>query len=272
MLSTDNHPYEEIFCHIFSFEACLEKLFSDRLLGRLHCTEAIPSLTEISKTYWYPPVREAAEKAIRAITQRSKNESPNNQSDFEPEFFDYMFGISCSYKYTEDFGENNDRSSTHGDYIDSDELKKLVYKYNLSFFLLDAAELETEEKLPGVVGVRVSNGYLVGSYRGEWGGKLVFIDSKGKQTILLNDNVTDIHKLGTHIVAVTGLAHWGSNKGILYKVFNIGDGGWQASKWKALPGAPVRSKLSENGNLLVDCYGGGIVEILSNGEMKMVER
>ncbi|SPF36067.1 hypothetical protein SBDP1_1450009 [Syntrophobacter sp. SbD1] len=98
-----------------------------------------------------------------------------------------------------------------------------------------------------------------------------FINSKGKQITLLQENVKGIHKSGSDIAVVAGLAHLVSNRGFVYTVTRKADGKWQVVKWRALPGAPRSSVLLENGNLLVNCLGGN-VEISTSGKMELVEQ
>jgi hypothetical protein len=77
--------------------------------------------------------------------------------------------------------------------------------------------------------------------------------------VLLSENVKAIHRLGAHVVAVTGLAHLGIDEGMLYRVQRAPDGELAALPWKRLPGAPRRSGLLDDGSLFVGCHGGAVV-------------
>jgi hypothetical protein len=158
-------------------------------LGRLHAAEAVPALTDISTSYWYPPVREAAQKAVLAITQGSQYPSRYHQSNFAFEFFDYEeIAITQNRQAAKDEYEKKVQSAgSEKDSLDNAQLKKLAYKVDMRPFIAAPEPKKgdfTKVQVPGA-GVRVKDGYLVGSSRGGWGGELVFINSKGKQTTLL---------------------------------------------------------------------------------------
>ena len=120
-------------------------------------------------------------------------------------------------------------------------------------------------------GVKVDDGYLVGSDRGEWGGEIAYVNREGKARILMPLNTEAIYKTKAGIVAVTGVAHMTFNSGCLFKISKTADGRWGAEKWRVLPGAPRFSRLLKNGNLFISCHG-GMVLISPDGRMRSVTR
>lgn len=243
-------------------------------LGRLQAGQAVPTLTDVSTNYWYPPVRDAAKKAILVITEGNQYGSKYHPGNFAFEFFDYM---NVERADNQPAQENNGPQSSRHYRIDKDalsatQLAKLAYKVDMRPFVAVPPEEEntdfTETQVPDV-GLKVTHGYLVGCSRGEWGGELVFIDSKRKVTTVLAENIVGIHRFNSEIVVVTGLAHLTFNRGCVYKIKKSPNGQWIVNKWRALPGAPRSSGILQNGNLLVKCLG-GIVEILPGGEIEFV--
>jgi hypothetical protein len=162
-----------------------------------------------------------------------------------------------------------------GDYLGPEQLKKLAYEAKIASVGVGKDGRTPEphitliQQVPSL-GIPVEGGYLVGSNRGEWGGELVFLDSEGKQTILLHDNVRGIYRMSSGIVAVTGVSHLGMGHGAVYKVSKGEDGTWRASQWKVLPDAPVTSGVRPNGNLFVACYKEK-VEISPSGDVETVK-
>ncbi len=247
-------------------------------LGRLHATDAIEALTDVSKEHWFSAVRAAAKQAINVIKGEATYEALDQKRSILPGFFDYMdVGTSDGLSVSEE-----DRRNDHppyidqGDRLDEAQLKKLVYKAQIGYAdsTTDGGPVEmrvkTIDQVPEV-GIRVAGGSLLGSDRGEWGGELVFVDSEGNQTIILHKNVQNICTLSSGIVAVTGLSHLMMDEGVLFKVTRGDDGTWHTSKWRVLPDAPLTSGLLANGNLYVGCYLGS-VEVAPSGEMKAPER
>ena len=107
--------------------------------------------------------------------------------------------------------------------------------------------------------------------RGEFGGEVGFIDRTGKAEVIAQMNTEAIYQTEHGIFAVTGLAHMSMNNGLIYKLGKNADGAWTAEKWRALPGAPVFSRLLQDGRIFVSCYG-GIVLVSPDGSMKSLTR
>ncbi len=246
-------------------------------LGRLRATEAMQALIDVSKGHWYRHVRLAAERAVLVI-QGQITYAPQDQearamllpSDFVGiEAFDEAL---CE----PNLWENHPPYVGQSDHLDREQLKKLAYKAQIGYLDPNAAggilkpSFKAVEQVPEV-GIQVTGGYLLGSDRGEWGGELVFIDSAGKQTTLLSENVHEICTMPFGIVVVTGLSHLGIDGGDLFKVWKDDNGVWRTSRWRVLPDAPSTVGMLANGNLYVGCYRGS-VEILASGDLKAAER
>lgn len=67
---------------------------------------------------------------------------------------------------------------------------------------------------------RFMGGMLLGGDRGEWGGELVFRNSRGKDNTLLKENVVSIEVVEQNAYVFTGLSHLGTSFGSLYVVTN----------------------------------------------------
>jgi hypothetical protein len=221
-------------------------------LGRLRARKALPALAAVSKEYWYPPAREAAKRAMASIRD---SVVPASRSDETANYDDDFF----------------DRGKTDSDWITEKEARSLRFPVAVTPDDLMSIPVRMrggrdEEKMRGV---KVDDGYLVGSDRGEWGGEIAYVNRAGKARILTPLNTEAIYRTKAGIVAVTGLAHMTFNSGCLFRISKTAEGEWSASKWRVLPGAPRVSRLLKDGNLFISCHG-GMVLISTDGRMRSV--
>ena len=261
-------------------------------LGRLQAKEALAALDRTTLQHWYPPVREAAR--VAAIRIRSGTGDPERQrgDNFALEFFaDDVSGndLRACKKYRE---KPLDEPAGTKLYARTSErqLRQLKYPSEIvSFGASDEAEqkaagadvirvhpgnlMEHHEPIEQVpdVALRVDNGWLAGSSRGEWGGELVFISDAGHTQRVLDENVEDIYRLGTGIVAIVGLAHLTMNNGAVVELKEGPDGRWEAKAWRILPGAPAASFLVAAQGLIVETIGHGSIRIDAEGGMSMAD-
>lgn len=263
---------------------------SARALGRVGAPDALEALDRTAAGHWYPPVRDAAREAaagIRSGTTRTERASGNN---FVPEFFAFKFindGLpECKLRY-----EARPKSSRTKLYYATASRKLEQLKYPAEVLSYGAAD-EAQQKEAGAdiievhpgnlmehresieqtphVALRVEDGWLVGGNRGEWGGELAFVGDDRRTRQILDDNVQDIHRLGTRIVATTGLAHMGLRRGRIVELERQPDGQWQARPWRTLPGTPATSVATPNG-LVVAIVGGGAILVGIDGDMQTTD-
>jgi HEAT repeat protein len=262
-------------------------------LGRLAVPEAIPALRSIADSHWYPPVRAAAKSAIEHIEHRTPYERKFHLNNFPLEFFDYQAlgheQDACERPLPRQVAESPQRK-LHAP-IASKALESLAFtRLEIRFrgMPADEAGMEGDEghnpieaatgnfveqriakvQIPHVA-LRVENGWLVGSNRGEWGGELAFIPDNGPAQILLNENVEDIYELGGQVVALTGLAHLMSNHGTVHALARGASGKWSATPWRALPGAPQSSWPVDTGEVLINVASGGTLLLRQDGTFRI---
>ena len=258
-------------------------------LGRLHAKSARTRLEALARSHWYPSVRAAAKLALNHIADGTPYALQYHADNFPFEFFAYeSMGRDvkvCEQPTLSALPEPTDRKL----YPDTarDALKALAFEtIEISYGPPEGTEPDPEtgiievttqnavqyrKKLTQIpqVALRVEQGWIVGSNRGEWGGELVFIDDAGEQQIIAETNVVDVYQLGHRIVAVTGLAHLWMNEGMLLQLSRSESGTWTSTPWRSLPGAPQTSTPVETGELLVNVYNGGSVLIADDGAMRM---
>lgn len=260
-------------------------------LGRLQSQAALPALRATADTHWYPPVRNAAAQAVEHIEQRKSYESRFHRDDFAFEFFDFEHlgqeQASCSKPLPKRKPESK-RRKLYTDHasakLDTLAFETVVIGYGPATPPEPAADGKNEviELTPDnlvehrtptrqvpTVALRVDGGWLAGSNRGEWGGELVFIADNGSVDRLLAENVEDIYRLGGQIVALTGLAHLSSNRGMVHSVSRDASGDWSVRPWRALPGAPARSWPVKAGEVLIDVASGGTLLLHPDGAFRM---
>ncbi len=260
-------------------------------LGRMKSELAIPALKATAEGHWYPPVRDAARKAIEHIKTGENYENEFHKSNFAFDYFSYQqFGLeTCEKIALAPTPEPKDHKLYKSNA--KEELDSLAYpSVILSYGANDEAQqqeadpngiivvnehniVENREEIKQVprVALRVGDGWLAGSNRGEWGGELVYIADNGNVTEIINSNIEDIYKLGDRYIAITGLAHLTMNNGMIYELFQAADGNWRAKEWLALPGSPRTSWFVETGEILINTSGGGSILLSQNGSMRMAE-
>ena len=234
-------------------------------LGRLHAKAAIPALELVARRHWYPPVVTGAQKAIRVINGEEAYTSRWHQRNFAFEFFAYQ-NVAIDNPTSDGAEPMSKRPAGE---LDSAQLARMSYPVEIVGYGTEGRVVEKTMAKPSC-GLKVPNGFLLGSNRGEWGGELVFTDGASTAVRVIEDNVQGIHRLPCGIVAVTGLAHLTLNHGMIYLVEVPASGKPRATKWKSLPGAPRKSDLLQDGRLFVSCYGGDIV-VSVDGRISMAE-
>jgi hypothetical protein len=96
----------------------------------------------------------------------------------------------------------------------------------------------------------IDGGRLYGIDKGEFGGGLYFDDGQGHVSQLGDMNVQAIARLGTDIIAISGLSHLGWVNGAVYKLERGQHGDWHATYWRRLPWAPYGA-VAEPGQLRI---------------------
>jgi hypothetical protein len=87
--------------------------------------------------------------------------------------------------------------------------------------------------------VKVSDGFLIGFYAGEWGGSLYWFSEDGKQNYKISDHmVIQFIKRERKLYAIEGLAHMGTSYGNIIELNKV-DGKWIAKEYLRLPLAPA---------------------------------
>jgi len=263
-------------------------------LGRLYAKSAIIPLQKISTEHWYPAVRQEAERAIRHIRQSIPYTSsyPNN---FAFEYFETFPEQESEDDHLDldgiEFIQEPEEMKLY-EKISPDKINSLSYKAEIITIDAEDAEEQKAEKgedaiivvhkdnmverrtvidqIPDVA-LRVNNGWLVGSDRGEWGGELVFIDENGQKDYLVHDNVKDIFKLGSKYIAIAGLAHLMANNGFAYILKSDKEGNWSCECWRRLPGAPQYTGMLKAGGIYIKTYGYGDIVLHEDGTFRMFQ-
>jgi len=265
-------------------------LASTAALGRLQATDALAALDRTASQHWYPPVRDAARQAASRIRTGANELARPREDNFAMEYFSDLAdpdGLPTCKNHREAAVDEPAGTKLYAR-TSSRQLKRLSYASEVvSYGASDEAEqkaagakiievnpgnlMEHRQQIRQVpdVALRVEGGWLAGSSRGEWGGELVFIGDDGSSQRILDENVEDIFRLGTRLVATTGLAHLSMNNGALVELKKGADGRWTADTWRILPGAPAASFLVKPDGLLVKTMGRGAIVVNADGGMRM---
>ncbi len=140
-----------------------------------------------------------------------------------------------------------------------DELQSLSHTATIYSYGPNGQQTTSVEQSPQVA-VKMWDGWLTGSDRGEWGGELVFVDASGSPEILLNDNIHDIYKTDNGAIVVAGLSHLVSNNGSIYLVTKNGASVDYRILF-GLDGAPEESWMTSSGEIYINTsYGASVLK------------
>jgi HEAT repeat protein len=249
-------------------------------LGRLRSSASLDALKRVRDSHWYPPVRELAASAIRHVETGSEL--------VESDFWQYapVDGSPKTCASTADkrapesrtrklYAERNDPGlatlayesaiRSYGPPADAKPNKNGVIVMTPDNMQEHVEKIRQEPS----VALKVSDGWLVGSDRGEWGGELVHLPARGAHDLVYEANVADIFQLGDRLVAITGNAHMMFNSGKLLRIEKNDGGRYIATPWKRLPAAPSTSWLIGGDRLLINTLDGGTVIVDAAGGLRM---
>ncbi len=113
------------------------------------------------------------------------------------------------------------------------------------------------------------NGWLAGLDAGEWGGRLIWFSSDGKQKIvILQDNIRGIAKVGKETLILRGLNHISMDKGSVSKLIKDVNGNFQIQDLVKLEFMPKSFVVESNESILISLRD-KIVRVKTNGEMEI---
>jgi HEAT repeat protein len=249
-------------------------------LGELQSSASLDVLEHVRDSHWYPPVRELAASAIRRIETGSEM----LEFDFLP--YTSVEGSPETCATTADRRMREPKSRKLYAELHDPGLASLAYDSAIRSYgppegtqpdrdgmivMTPDNMQEHVEKIRQVpdVALKVSDGWLVGSDRGEWGGELVHLPTHGAHDLVFEANVEDIFLLGDRLVAITGNAHLMFNSGTLLRIEKNDSGRYVATPWKRLPAAPTTSWLIARDRLLINTLDGGSVIVDAAGRLRM---
>jgi hypothetical protein len=90
---------------------------------------------------------------------------------------------------------------------------------------------------PYTLSVADPPGRLLGTDRGEFGGELTWVPAAGEPQVIWRGNINGLATGPSGVVAVSGLAHMGSNYGWVLRLTRE-QGAWRVRQAVELPGAP----------------------------------
>ena len=102
----------------------------------------------------------------------------------------------------------------------------------------------------------LSGGTLLGFDAGEWGGRLIFLDQQGQTTLINEDNVSGLAKVGAHVLVFSGLAHMSMNTGSIAELIRDKNGVPTVRPLLTLPGTPLQIQQADEETVLFQVSGG----------------
>lgn len=258
-------------------------------LGRLGAQSAVEALREAAANHWHPAVRDKAKDALEHIVSGKPYEAKAGSRDRLLEYLGRSYwGIESSTQKRPELLQEPLELKLYKSSSPA-RMKELSYESEIVSYGAGDEEEQRAAKARGAtvvkergrvkyqtpieqvpdVALRMENGWLAGSDRGEWGGELVFVADDGQRPYVLEDNVDDLFMLGEKTIAVTGLSHLGIHYGCVYEIKPTESGQWVAEPWRALPGAPRSCGKLPSGEIFISTSGGGDVILSPDGTFRM---
>lgn len=99
--------------------------------------------------------------------------------------------------------------------------------------------------------IKVEDGYLIGSYRGEWGGDLWWFSTDGNQHYKISDHeIVQFIQCRDKTYAIVGLDHMGRSEGSIIEIDRV-KGKWLVNSYQKLPSAPAVIAFIDKCNFIV---------------------
>ncbi len=99
--------------------------------------------------------------------------------------------------------------------------------------------------------LKVDDGFLVGFYRGEWGGNLYWFSKDGASKYKIsNDEIVDFKIRDNKIYAIEGLSHLSTSEGSIVEIKKQNDK-WTTVEYLKLPFAPDAFELDSKNNFVI---------------------
>lgn len=235
-------------------------------LSRLQDASALKPLREAAGSYWYPPVRAAADCAAQLV-----------ESGKPCARHDEILNLDLSGLQTIR-ADANCSNKAYPKASEPEAMKRYGNEEALQEFKYTGAECEWYGDVDKATGsraclarriiypkmaARTADGWLTG--RDQEGGELMFFPDKGKPYQILTANVEDIYVLERDVVALTGSNNETGNRGMVYRLRKDGAGKWESEPLLRLPGAAESSYKAPKEEIFVDSYG---VKIVFDGQGK----
>lgn len=236
-------------------------------LEKINSPGSLEFLKDMAENYWYKSVRE---KAVENIVKIENIVEKNEKGKHTNSAFDYFSFEHAGRKELKDGKKCLEISGAEIEQNHKEipnDFNKLQYKQEqkIQYNGIDGKSYKEIKKIDVVpeLGIKVENGVITGSDRGELGGEIKFF-GKNETYLIIESNPVSIRKTKNHgIIAATGLANGFTNKGMLYKIV-MKNKKWVAEPWFKLPGQPQFMKVMENG-IYVNTRAGGSLLIDNDG-------
>src|ERR1700752_3082200 len=102
----------------------------------------------------------------------------------------------------------------------------------------ERAQAELMRRVEPKQSLRAFGGTIIGKDEGEWGGEVAFQEPGGASYTVVADNSHGIFEMPYGVIALTGLAHLGSNHGTVHLLSRPPGARVSARPLMQLPGSP----------------------------------
>lgn len=228
-------------------------------LGRIKDPSALRALGEAAESYWYPPLRTAAECAVQFVESGKPCARHEEVLNID---FDGLRAIRMNEKECEKRPYRKvSETAEIKQYGDQEAMQQFKYT-GAECDWFGEVDKETGSRtclarriLYPQIAARAAEGWLTGRDQGASGGELMFFPDSGKPYEVLTANVEDIYVLEQTALALTGYESATAGSGMVYSLRKDVSGKWKAEPLLRLPGAPESSYKTIKQELVVKANG-----------------
>lgn len=207
-------------------------LAATRALGQLKAYDLIPKIEKATRDHWLYEIQEYAGETVSALIRRRQTPEPHN--------------LARILSYYGHFGDPLWIFEPRG------ECGWGVWDYGgerLTFDVSDEQDGQT---------IVLSDGSLVATDEGEFGGALVWRGRDGAEMTIVPDNTSRLLPAGNGFIALHGISHLSINYGFATLVMRDGDG-WKAKEIARFPGVAHRAKKLNDGLFVAEALGHAVI-------------
>lgn len=261
-------------------------------LGAMQAIAAREEIEEILDTHWYPPIVDAAGRALHAINSGGSETFVDDSEEVSLPFRffsdgEYFIMARCLAVVGQPI-QDDKRLKRHGEKTEGG-LPEFEYTYEKVSTVFEAPDTESENlirvkalddgrfelresvRIVPSVALKAGEGWFLGAGQDGRSGSLVYLSHAGETSVLLEENIFDLYQLGDRYIAIANYIQPGVAAGMIYELRQNSKAQWTGELWKLIPGVVEEASMLEDGELLIHTATGGSLLLNEQGRLRLAQ-